>query len=77
MVVTIADQQLVHDGRLDFGTWQQIFYAEQSGPHDYHYAGLTHLTLPHYVRQAGLEVTGVERGWQCGWLRVDARRATH
>jgi ubiquinone/menaquinone biosynthesis C-methylase UbiE len=50
---------------------QQIFFAEQSGPHDIHLAGLTHLTLPYYFERAGLVVVNVERGWECGWLRVD------
>ena len=50
---------------------QQLFFAEQLTPHDYHYAGLTHRTLPHYFEQAGLRVVGIGRGWECGWLRVD------
>lgn len=53
---------------------QQIFFAEQTTQYDFHYAGLTHLTLPHFIANAGLEVTNVERGWECGWLRVDGKR---
>lgn len=53
---------------------QQIFFAEQLNPYDFHYAGLTHRTLPHYFEQAGLEVTGVWRGNEVGWLRVDGRK---
>jgi predicted SAM-dependent methyltransferase len=50
---------------------QQIVFAEQLNPNDFHFAGLTHRTLPHYFEQAGLRVANIERGWECGWLRVD------
>lgn len=54
---------------------QQIIFAEQLNPHDIHFAGLTHRTLPHYFELAGLTVTNVERGWDCGWLRVDGTKS--
>lgn len=53
---------------------QQIIYAEQLNPYDYHMAGLTHRTLPYYFEQAGLVVEDVKRGYEVGWLRVDGRK---
>lgn len=54
---------------------QQIFFAEQLNQYDFHYAGLTHRTLPYYFEEAGLEVYNVQRGNECGWLRVDGRKS--
>jgi SAM-dependent methyltransferase len=50
---------------------QQIFFAEQLNPYDIHFAGITHLTLPHFFEQAGLEVVDVKRGSDWGWLRCE------
>lgn len=67
-----AAQQLLSEESLELHlAMQQIFFAEQLNMFDYHFAGLTHLTLPHYFDQAGLEVISVKRGYDCGWLRVD------
>lgn len=67
-----AAQQLLSEESLELHlAMQQIIFAEQLNQFDFHFAGLTHLTLPHYFEKAGLEVTNVQRGWDCGWLRVD------
>jgi predicted SAM-dependent methyltransferase len=67
----LAAQQILATETLEHHlAMQQIFFAEQLNKYDVHYAGLTHLTLPHYFELAGLTVTEVKRGDECGWLRV-------
>ena len=71
-----AAQQLLSEESLELHlAMQQICFAEQTTPHDIHLAGLTHLTLPHFFELAGLEVTGVWRGHEVGWLRVDGTKS--
>lgn len=69
-----AAQLLSQDTLEHHLAMQQIFYAEQLNAYDYHYAGLTHLTLPHFFTLAGVAVTEVARGPECGWLRVDGEK---
>lgn len=70
-----AAQQLLSEESLELHlAMNQIFYAEQTTQYDIHLAGLTHLTLPYFFEQAGLRVTNVERGHECGWLRVDGTK---
>ncbi len=52
----------------------QIFGGGQSGPFDFHYAFISHRMLIEWYEEAGLTVENVERGWECGWLRVDGRK---
>lgn len=66
-----AQQLLATESLENHLAMQQIFFAEQLNQYDYHFAGLTHLTLPHFFEEAGLEVIDVRRGYECGWLRVD------
>lgn len=53
---------------------QQIFFAEQLNEFDFHYAGITHRTLPHFMEEAGLTVMDVKRGPDWGWLRVEGKK---
>lgn len=66
-----AKQLLTTDTLKNHLAMQQIFFAEQLNPHDFHYAGITHLTLPHFFEQAGLQAVDVKRGSEWGWLRVE------
>lgn len=71
----LAAKQLVEwntlDGHLRL---QQIFFAEQLNQYDIHYAGITHLTLPHYMEEAELMVEDVQRGSDYGWLHCVGRK---
>jgi len=53
---------------------QQIIFGGQSNMWDYHFAGLTHRTLPFYMEQSGLTVIDIGRGWERGWLTVVGER---
>lgn len=53
---------------------QQIFFAEQLNPFDFHFAGLTHRTLSHFMEEAGLTVEEVKRGDEWGWLYCRGRK---
>lgn len=53
---------------------QQIFFAEQLNEFDFHFAGITHRTLPHFMENAGFEVEDIKRGDEFGWLRVTGRK---
>lgn len=69
-----CQQVLTHD-TLDMDLRiQQIIFGGQVNQWDFHYAGLTHRTLPHFVEEQGLTVTKVLRGWEHGWLMVEATR---
>jgi hypothetical protein len=48
-----------------------IFFGGQINKWDFHYNGFTHRSLPDALDRAGVDVTDVKRGWECGWLRVD------
>lgn len=70
-----AAQQLLSGDSLETDlAMQQIIFGGQVNEFDFHYAGLTHRTLPQFVRDAGLEVTDVGRGWERGWLVVEGTR---
>jgi hypothetical protein len=53
---------------------QQIFFAEQLNEFDFHYAGITHRTLPYFMENVGFEVVDIKRGDEFGWLRVEGRK---
>lgn len=53
---------------------QCIFFAGQVNQYDFHYVGLTPRMLEEDMMNLGLEVVSVERGNECGWLRVVGRR---
>lgn len=54
---------------------QQIFFAEQLNEFDFHFAGITHRTLPHFMENVGFEVVDIKRGDEFGWLRVTGVKA--
>lgn len=71
-----ACRQLLEGADLELDlAMQQIVFGGQVNQWDYHYAGITHRTLPHFVEQAGLTVIDIGRGWERGWLTVVAERA--
>ena len=51
---------------------QQIFFAEQLNPFDFHFVGLTDRMLLDDFNRMGFEVIDVKRGSDWGWLKVDA-----
>ena len=51
---------------------QQIFFAEQLNPFDFHFVGLTHRMLEDDFQRMGFEILDVKRGDEWGWLKVDA-----
>jgi predicted SAM-dependent methyltransferase len=53
---------------------QQIFFAEQLNPFDYHFVGITHRMLVDDFEQFGFEILDVQRGDEWGWLKVDAKK---
>lgn len=53
---------------------QQIIFGGQINLFDFHFAGLTHRTLPKFFEDAGLRVTDIGRGWERGWLVVEGTR---
>lgn len=70
-----ACRQLLGGADLDLDlAMQQIMFGGQVNQWDFHYAGLTHRTLPHFVELAGLTVIDIGRGWERGWLTVVAER---
>jgi predicted SAM-dependent methyltransferase len=72
-----AAAQLLSEESLELHrAMSQIVYGEQTTVWDTHRALVTHLTLVADVEASGMEVTNVERGHECGWLRVDSRKPT-
>ena len=53
---------------------QQIFFAEQLNPFDFHFVGLTHRMLEDDFKNMGFEILDIKRGDEWGWLKVDARK---
>lgn len=53
---------------------QQIIFGGQENQWDVHYVGLTSRMLAHRLEGLGLTVTEVKRGWEHGWLMVEAQR---
>lgn len=51
---------------------QQIFFAEQLNPFDFHFVGLTHRMLEDDFVSFGFEIKDIQRGDEWGWLKVDA-----
>lgn len=70
-----ACQQVLSNASLEMDlAIQQIIFGGQSNAFDFHYAGLTHRTLPDFIQATGLAVTDIKRGWEYGWLLVEATR---
>jgi hypothetical protein len=69
----LACQQILSMDSLDGDRrMQQIFFAEQLNPFDFHFVGLTHRMLIDDFERMGFEVVDVKRGNEWGWLKVDA-----
>lgn len=58
---------------MDFAI-QQIIFGGQVNQFDFHFAGLTPRMLARLFSENGFTVEAVGRGWEVGYLRVDARR---
>lgn len=70
-----ACRQLLEGATLELDlAMQQIMMGGQTNKWDFHYAGITHRTLPHFMEQAGLTVIDIGRGWERGWLTVVGER---
>ncbi len=69
-----AQQILVTDTLECDQAMNQIFYGGQSSRFDYHQSLHTPRTLTAQFEGLGFTVVNVQRGFECGWLRVDARR---
>jgi predicted SAM-dependent methyltransferase len=71
----LACQQILGTDTLECDlAMRQIFFGGQINEYDFHYTGITHRMLIHWLEKLNFEVTNVERGNECGWLRVDGRR---
>lgn len=53
---------------------QQIFFAEQLNPNDFHFVGLTPRMLVDDFEKLGLEILDVQTGNEWGFLKVDAKK---
>lgn len=53
---------------------QQIIFGGQVNQYDVHFTGLTPRMLTSMLEAVGMEVVNIQRGFECGWLRVDARK---
>lgn len=53
---------------------QQIFFAEQLNPNDFHFVGLTSRMLVDDFEKLGLTVVDVKSAEEWGWLKVDASK---
>lgn len=53
---------------------QQIVFGGQANQWDIHYVGLTPRMLSRRFEELNLTVTDVKRGWEHGWLMVEAER---
>lgn len=53
---------------------QQIFFAEQLNPHDFHFVGLTSRMLVDDFEKLGFKVIDVKTAAEWGWLKVDASK---
>lgn len=72
-----ACQQVLEADTLDMDRRiQQIVFAEQLNEFDFHYVGLTPRMLIDDFERFNFEVVDVQRGWDYGWLMVEARRPT-
>lgn len=70
-----ACQQILTTDTLECDrAMNQIFYGGQSTPLDFHQSLHTPRTLTAQMEELGLKVVNVQRGFECGWLRVDAVR---
>lgn len=70
-----ACQQVLDGDSLEMDrAIQQIVFAEQLNEFDFHYVGLTPRMLTDDFEQIGFEVVDVKRGWEHGWLMMEARR---
>lgn len=70
-----ACQQILTTDTLECDrAMNQIFYGGQRDVFDYHMSGHTPRTLSAHLAGLGFTVVNVERGFECGWLRVDAVR---
>jgi ubiquinone/menaquinone biosynthesis C-methylase UbiE len=59
--------------KMDFAI-QQIIFGGQANRWDFHYVGLTPRMLTRMFESNRFTVYEIGRGWDVGWLRVDARR---
>lgn len=53
---------------------QQIFFAEQLNPNDFHFVGLTSRMLVDDFEKLGLNIIDVKSAVEWGWLKVDASK---
>jgi len=53
---------------------QQIFFAEQLNPYDFHFVGLTHRMLEDDFNKMGFKILDIQRGDTWGWLKIDAQK---
>ena len=71
----LACQQILEADTLDMDRrMQQIFFAEQLNPFDFHFVGLTPRMLTDDFENLGFQVVDVKRGSDWGWLMVEAVR---
>lgn len=69
----LACQQMLTMNSLEGDrAMQQIFFAEQLNPFDFHFVGLTHRMLVDDFESMNFDVIDVKRGDEWGWLKVDA-----
>lgn len=55
---------------------QQIFFAEQMNPNDFHFVGLTHRMLADDLENLGFEVTNIKRGDESNWSEYNDGKRT-
>lgn len=53
---------------------QQIIFGGQANKWDFHFTGLTPRMLEDDLVEFGFQVTSIKRGWEAGYLQVDAMR---
>jgi predicted SAM-dependent methyltransferase len=69
-----CQQILSYETAEEHRAMNQIFFGGQDNQFDYHQAGLTAPMFQDYFDRKGWEIIELKRGWECGWLRVVARR---
>lgn len=71
----LACQQILEADTLEMDwAMQQIFFAEQLNPHDFHYVGPTPRMFEDDMNKLGMEVLDIKRGSDWGWLMIEAKK---
>lgn len=71
----LACQQVLNTDTLECDlAMRQIFYGGQINEYDFHYTGITHRMLQAWLEELNFEIINLERGDECGWLRLDGRK---